>query len=84
MNETCGDLFLIIKRFPDKEEILKTLFKKSNDFRSICEDYRKCREALTFWTLSEARESSAHRKEYLALLMELEEEIISYLDENQW
>ncbi len=82
MNVIYTDLFAVIKRFPDRKELLKNLFRKSQDFQGICEDYRKCRDALVFWSQSDKKNAAAPREEYAALLRDLELEIIQKLDEN--
>jgi hypothetical protein len=74
-------LFSIIKRFPDRKDILKRLFKESENFKAVCEDYQKCSEALHHWDRSDSEESSVRRAEYSDLLQELESEILQRLNE---
>jgi hypothetical protein len=73
------DLFAVINRFPDREEMSKKLFAKNENFKAVCEDYRKCTEALHYWDLSDSEESSERRADYSALLQELEAEILQCL-----
>jgi hypothetical protein len=47
----------------------------------MCEDYRQCAEALRHWNESASEEAPARRKEYAALLRDLEAEILQRLDE---
>ena len=82
MNKIHADLFAVMIRFPDCKEALKKLFLKSKEFQGMCEDYRKCREALDYWNQPEIKHGLIHREEYAALLQELESEIIQKLDEN--
>jgi hypothetical protein len=74
-------LFSVIKRFPDRQNIVKRLFRESENFQDVCEDYRKCSEALHHWDRSDSEESSVRRAEYSALLQELEAEILQCLTE---
>ena len=82
MNEIHADLLLIIKCSPGHREILKTLFLKSKEFQNICEDYRRCQEALAFWTKTDNKNSVKPREEYSLLLLELEAEILQIRKEN--
>ncbi len=82
MKKIHADLFAVINRFPDQEDALKRLFLRSTDFQGICEDYRKCQDALLHLARSDNDDASASWKEYAMLLKELESEIIEYLNEN--
>jgi len=81
MNKINANLSAVIKRFPDREDVLKWLFLKSRDFQGICEDYHKCQEALLQITGSEKDHASCLVREYARLLKELEAEIMETLDE---
>ncbi|MEA3435224.1 MAG: hypothetical protein U9R43_02085 [Thermodesulfobacteriota bacterium] len=74
-------LFSVIKRFPDRKDIVRRLFKESENFKAVCEDYRKCSEALHHWNESASDEAPVRREEYAALLRDLEAEILQSLDE---
>ena len=74
-------VFSVAKRFPDRKETVIRLFNKSENFQSICEDYRRCAEALRHWNESASEEACARREEYAALLQDLETEILQSLDE---
>jgi hypothetical protein len=82
MDQMNEDLRVVINRLPHYEVILKKHFIGNSEFRSMCEDYRKCHDALIYWTLMKTRESVGPREEYVALLAELEAEIIQFLDEH--
>lgn len=41
----------------------------------MCEDYHKCSQALNYWNQSTEVVAPARRKEYAAVLHELEQEI---------
>lgn len=82
MKKKYTDLFALIHRFPDREEALNRLFFRSTNFQEICEDYRKCQDALLYLARSDNDNTSASWKEYALLLKELESEIIQYLNRN--
>jgi len=74
-------LFLVMSKFPDQKDAIKSLFLKNNNFQEICGDYQKCTEAIEYWRQSTRENSALRADEYVALLMELEEEICEYLVE---
>lgn len=69
-------LFSILERFPERMEEIKALFKNNESFKTLCEDYRRCAEALQHWNQSLDEDAPLRRHEYRALLRELEEEIL--------
>ena len=77
-----SNLFSLFERFPDRKETVKALFKDSESFKTLCEDYLKCGEALKHWNLSFKEEAPLRRREYEALLRELEQEILQNLIES--
>ena len=76
-------VFTVVKRFPDRGDTVKQLFKKSENFKAICEDYRRCSESLNHWNESAADEAPARMDEYTALLLDLETEILQILNESE-
>jgi len=72
-------IFTIFERFPDRKDIIRRLFKESENFKAVCEDYRKCSEALHHWDRSDSEEAPLRRAEYSALLKELEAELLQCL-----
>lgn len=76
-------LFTVCKRFPDRMDKVKRLFGESETFQATCEDYVRCAEALRYWHQSDSEEAPARRKEYAALLKDLEAEILQNLNESQ-
>ena len=80
MDQVHEDLMAVIRRLPEHAHVLKKHFLGNRKFQSMCEDYRKCHDALTYWTKSQKEESRGPRKEYAALLAELEAEIVEFLD----
>ena len=75
-------LFLVMKRFPDQKDALRQLYRTSETFQSICQNYQKCEEALQFWTASEDESAPERQKEYAQLLQELELEIMNSLEDS--
>lgn len=73
-------LFLAFERFPDRKATVKALYRESENFQSLCEDYRQCAAALQHWQQSSEDYAPARRHEYTALLQELEEEIVKFLE----
>jgi hypothetical protein len=72
-------LFIVLSRFPERKDCVKRLFEEDDNFRSVCEDYRNCAEAVQYWNQSESEEASVRREEYAAILRDLEGEILEFL-----
>jgi len=72
-------LFFVFERFPDRKETVKALYRESETFQSLCEDYRQCAVALRYWSRSSEEHAPARREEYRMLLQELEEELTKIL-----
>ena len=75
-------VFLVLKRYQGSEDILRRLYLEDKTFKSICEDYQKCAEALEHWNQSTLEKAPMRVNEYSALLAELEEEIRCYLGDS--
>ena len=74
-------LFSVLKRFPKHKDYAKRLFKESENFQTMCEDYLKCVKALDHWNQSGMDIAPLRRTEYTDLMQELEEEILQKLNE---
>ena len=74
-------LFSVLKRFPEHKDTVIQLFRKSDSFRTMCEDYLKCVKALYHWNQSEEDIATTRRNEYSDIIQELEEEILMKLTE---
>ena len=74
-------LFSVLKRFPECQDTAKHLFRESESFQTMCEDYLKCFKALDHWNQSKEAIAPVRRAEYSALLRELEVEIFQKLNE---
>ena len=75
-------IFQVIRKFPEHREEILHLYNNSELFRNTCCDYKKCQEALLYWSSLGSEESSVRRAEYGELLHSLESEIIYYLAGN--
>ena len=72
-------LFAVMERFPHHKADIRQLFKENDSFQTLCGDYWKCAEALRHWKQSVSKEAVVRRKEYSALLRDLEAEILENL-----
>ena len=68
-------LDLISLRFPNRKNLITELFKESESFKSLCEDYFDCRMVLDESTKINNKTSDL-RKEYKILLAEIEDELL--------
>ena len=75
-------LYILFERFPEQKETIKALFKNNESFKTLCEDYRLCRESLQHWNQSLDDDAPARMREYEALLRELEEEILQNVNDS--
>ena len=70
-------LRLVSEQFPHLRERVACLFERNEIFRELCEDYETCAEALARLPASEGL-----RREYSALQLRLETELLRYLHED--
>lgn len=75
------NIFRVVKRFPWRERSIKRLFRTSESFRTLCEDYHLCTQALERWKATDTEVSQARVAEYSALMEGLEAEIIETVDQ---
>ena len=66
----------VSEQFPHLRERVACLFERDDIFRELCDDYEVCAEAL-------ARQESNQdlQREYAALRLRLETELLGYLQE---
>jgi hypothetical protein len=76
-------LSLIMERFSEEGQALRRLFQESLSFQSLCDDYQECLAELQNWQQSTSEEAPAWRDEYAHLLLELEQEVRQYLEQEQ-
>ncbi len=74
-----SNVFYVVKRFPDHKNMILKFFRENQNFQTICEDYRRCTQALTQWNQSSSEKAPVRSKEYADLLRELEQEVLRYL-----
>ena len=74
-------LFFVMECFPNNKDTLRQLYRTDKSFRVICQNYKKCAEALHYWAESDHVEAGERHREYLALLKELELEITKSLED---
>lgn len=72
-------IFLAMKQFPDRKNLILEQYRANKTFQSICEDYQTCIEALTRWNDIDSDEAAVRRQEYQDLIRSLEFEITEYL-----
>ena len=63
-------------QFPHLRERVACLFDRDEIFRDLCEDYEVCAQAL-----SQQERNEDLRREYAALRLRLETELLGYLHE---
>ena len=71
-----SSVFLVIKKFPEHKGEIQRLFKSDDEFLTLCDDYRMCKEALAYWNISDSDQAPLRVNEYQLLLKELENEIL--------
>jgi len=70
-----SSVFHILEKFPERAGDIRRLYRQSQEFQSVCEDYRLCAEALHHWNQSREKDAPARRLEYEQLFQELVDEI---------
>ena len=73
------EIFKLLEQYPEHREMIRYLFGVNKDFKALCEDLHKCREAMEYWSHSRSADARLRTEEYLALKSELEEEIIQFM-----
>ena len=71
----------VIDRFPESCLQITELFSQSDYFRSICQDYVLCVQVIKNLDAARQMHKKGYKKEYEALLKDLEAELISKLQE---
>lgn len=75
-------IFEIIQKFPEQRDHIISLYNNSHTFRSMSEDFRKCKDAYKHWSQSDSEISRQRSEEYRELLDNLGSEISQYITEN--
>jgi hypothetical protein len=71
----------VVQRFPEHELTIERLFRVSDAFRSMCEDYADGLAALIEWERAAGTQLDAMIAELRESLAELEEEILRALEQ---
>jgi hypothetical protein len=71
-------LQLVSEQFPLLRDRVALLFERDSVFQELCEDYGVCAEALARQPASEGL-----RREYTALRLRLETELLEYLNDTE-
>ena len=71
---------LVKNNLPGHSRAIERVFAENESFRSVCEDFHVCREALSHWGNLTSDEAAHRREEYSELLGELKREILSWLE----
>ena len=67
-------------RFPEHREFIGRLYRTSESFQTLCDDYRECLGLHQSCSDSIAQEAAAYREDLALLQSELEEEILEYVE----
>ena len=73
-------LSFVTSALPGRDSLIERAYRANRSFRGLCQDYRKCAEALERWRRSEISASSSRVREYAELLAALAQEIESWLE----
>jgi hypothetical protein len=65
----------VSEQFPHLRERVACLFERDDVFRELCDDYEACAQAL-----AQQERNEDLRREYSALRLRLETELLAYLD----
>ncbi len=75
-----GYVTLLMERFPHVKSVSLTLLRRHETFRDLCEEYEAC--SLACERLEGSDGDEALRREYSALRLRLESEVLRYIEEN--
>ena len=74
-----SETYHIRERFIDKKYSIEQLMAKDPEFRSLCDDYDACINAIQYWSQSNEPEAATMIDEFRNIAQELEEEIVGAL-----
>ena len=75
-----GCIALLLERFPHLQSVSLALLHRHETFRDLCEEYQAC--SATCERLERTGSDEALRREYSALRLRLESELLRYIEEN--
>jgi hypothetical protein len=73
---------LVMERFPNVRDEAQRLFIRDEAFRELCEEYEVCTRAAERLDGAQLEEAPL-RREYAALRLRLEGELLRYLEQDQ-
>jgi hypothetical protein len=73
----------VLENFPEAVARIRELFHQNTSFQSLCEDYRDCLAAWSYWRQAAADEAPALCQSYAELLQELDQEVRQYLGRDE-
>ncbi len=77
-----ADKLRIIRRYPDRWGDINDLFESSDDFRLLCHEYVLATDALSRLNRISDTQAVSRREEYADIVLELESELLKYVDEH--
>ena len=69
-------LYHVVECFPDLKEKIQHNFNESRNFRTLCENYRRCAIAIQSSNESTGDRAQARKNKYAEMLYDLELEIM--------
>ncbi len=79
-SQDCDCVSLLVRRFPHLQSVSLMLLHRHEPFRDLCEEYETCSKVCE--RLERTRGDEALRREYSALRLRLESELLRYIEEN--
>lgn len=79
MTRATDTLCLLREAFPGRDRLVEDAYRGNRPFRELCDDYRRCRNALENWRRQEDESTEERSREYTELLSELAAEIEVWL-----
>lgn len=80
MQTDCDCVSLLVRRFPHLQSVSLLLLRRYEPFRDLCEEYEACSKVCE--RLERTQGDDALRREYSALRLRLESELLRYIEEN--
>ena len=81
MTDSGPMLAVVESGFSDHREAIEREFNANEGFRNLCQEYEQCASAVIHWRKSKSPQAAKREQEYSELLLELQEEIMSWLED---
>lgn len=72
------ELSIILEKFPEFRRKILELFEKNEDFKSLCEDYWKCKKVISK-TREHLLEDTQMENQYVQMSADLEQDVLRFL-----